>query len=43
MQQQQFKPNPSKIETIHKMEPPLDKAGVKRLRGTTNYLSKFSP
>ena len=43
MQQQQFKPNPSKIETILKMEPPLDKAGVKRLRGTTNYLSKVSP
>lgn len=38
-----LKPDPSKVEAITKMEPPPDKAGVERLRGTVNYLSKFVP
>ena len=38
-----LKPDPSKIEAVTKMEPPTDKAGVERLRGTVNYLSKFVP
>ena len=36
-----LKPDPSKVEAILKMEPPTDKAGVERLRGTVNYLSRF--
>ena len=38
-----FKPDPSKIEAIDRMEPPTDKAGVEILRGTVNYLSRFVP
>ena len=38
-----LKPDPSKVEAILKMEPPTDKAGVERLRGTVNYLSRFVP
>ncbi|KAL9978632.1 hypothetical protein ACROYT_G016169 [Oculina patagonica] len=38
-----LKPDPSKVEAITKTEPPTDKAGVERLRGTVNYLSKFVP
>ena len=38
-----LKPDPSKIEAIVRMEPPTDKAGVKRLRRTVNYLSRFVP
>ena len=38
-----LKPDPSKVEAILKMEPPTDKAGVERLRGTLNYLSRFVP
>lgn len=38
-----LKPDPTKIEAILKMDPPEDKAGVERLRGTVNYLSKFVP
>ena len=40
---QGLKPDPAKIEAIVKMKPPTDKAGVERLRGTVNYLSKFVP
>ena len=36
-----LKPDPSKIEAIVRMEPTTDKAGVERLRGTVNYLSRF--
>ena len=38
-----LKPDPSKVEAILKMEPPTDKGGVERLRGTVNYLSRFVP
>ena len=38
-----LKNDPSKVEAILKMEPPTDKAGVERLRGTVNYLSRFVP
>ena len=38
-----LKPDPAKIEAIVKMKPPTDKAGVERLRGTVNYLSRFVP
>ena len=38
-----LKPDPSKIEAIVMMEPPTDNAGVERLRGTVNYLSRFFP
>ena len=38
-----LKPDPSKIEAVVKMDAPTDKAGVERLRGTVNYLSKFVP
>ena len=38
-----LKPDPSKVEAVLKMEPPTDKTGVERLRGTVNYLSKFVP
>ena len=38
-----LKPDPAKIEAIVKMKPPVDKAGVERLRGTVNYLSRFVP
>ena len=38
-----LKPDPSKIEAIVRMEPPTDKTGVERLRGTVNYLSRFFP
>ena len=38
-----LKPDPSKVEAVLKMEPPTDKAGMERLRGTVNYLSKFVP
>ena len=38
-----LKPDPSKIEAIVRMEPPTDKTGVERLRGTVNYLSRFVP
>ena len=35
------KPDPSKVDTILKMEPPKDVAAVRRLVGLLNYLSKF--
>ena len=38
-----LKPDTSKVEAVLKMEPPTDKAGLERLRGTVNYLSKFVP
>ena len=38
-----LKPNPAKIEAIVNMKLPTDKAGVKRLRGTVNYLLRFVP
>lgn len=43
MSSEGLKPDPSKIEAILKMDPPKDKAGVERLRGTVNYLSRFLP
>jgi len=36
-----LKPDPARIEAIVKMKLPTDKAGVERLRGTVNYLSRF--
>ena len=36
-----IKPDPGKIEAVLKMERPSDVAGVRRLVGLVNYLSKF--
>lgn len=38
-----LKLDPSKIKAVLKMELPIDKAGVERLRGTVSYLSNFVP
>jgi hypothetical protein len=38
-----LKPDPAKIEAIWKMPKPEDIAGVQRLLGMVNYLSKFTP
>ena len=35
------KPDPSKVDSILKMERPNDVAAVRRLVGLVNYLSKF--
>ena len=36
-------PDPSKVEAISKMPPPLDKQGVQRVLGMVNYVAKFIP
>lgn len=38
-----LKPDPSKVEAMQKMPPPVDKQGVQRLLGSVNYLSRFMP
>ena len=40
---QGFKPNPSKVEAILKLETPKTKEDIERLNGTVNYLAKFLP
>lgn len=42
-EQEGLKPDLSEIEAVLTMDPPKDKAGVERLRGTVNNLSRFLP
>ena len=36
-------PDPSKVEAISKMPPPLDKQGVQRVLGMATYVAKVIP
>lgn len=38
-----LKPDPSKVEAVHNMSPPVDKDGVRRFLGFVTYLSRFIP
>jgi len=40
---QGLKPDPSKVEAILEMPPPVDKQGVQRILGSVTYLSRFMP